>query len=106
MTTQTFRGLSATYQGIDPHYNKLKSRNRCTFPEITVKNLINFNKPSEHGHKAKPINSTYANIKANDLLKYLDQLYFSKPHMNLLKEHVYALREAVSKFLEYLDTTK
>ena len=37
----------------DPHYNKLKSRNRCTFPDVTVKNLMNFNKQSEHGHKAK-----------------------------------------------------
>ena len=37
----------------DPHYNKLKSRNHCTFPEVTVKNLMNFNKQSEHGHKAK-----------------------------------------------------
>ena len=37
----------------DPHYNKLKSRNRCTFPEVTVKNLMNFNKPSKHGHEAK-----------------------------------------------------
>ena len=46
-----FRNLSWY---IDPHYNKLKSRNRCTFPEVTVKNLMNFNKPSEHGHKAKP----------------------------------------------------
>ena len=37
---------------IDPHYNKLKSRNHCTIPEVTVKNLMNFNKPSEQEHKA------------------------------------------------------
>ena len=64
---------------------------------------MNFNKPSEHRHKAKPINSTNAHIKMNDLLEYLDRSYFSKPHMNLLKEHVYAVCEAVSKYLEYLD---
>ena len=97
MTTQTFRGLSAIYYGyIDPHYNKLKSRNRCTFPETTVKKITRTRtQTQEHGHKAKPIKSTYADVKANDWLKYLDRSYFSKPHMNLLKEHVYALCEAV-----------
>ena len=53
---------------IDPHYNKLKSRNRCNFPEIAVKNLY-LNKPSEHGHKAKQINSTDAHIKMNNFLE-------------------------------------
>ena len=88
---------------IDPHYNKLKSRSRCTFPEVTVKNFMNFNNPSEHRHNAKPINSSDARIKVNNLLEYLDRLYFSKPHMNLLKEHLYTVCEAVSKYLEYLD---
>ena len=88
---------------IDPHYNKLKSRIRCTFLEVTVKKLMNFKKSSEHGHKTKPITSTDAHIKVNNLLEYLDRSYFSRPHMNLLKEHVYAVSEAVSKYLEYLD---
>ena len=88
---------------IDPHHNKLKLRNRCTFPEVTVKNLMNFNKPSEQEHKAKPINSTDAHIKVNNLSQYLDRSYFSKPHLNLLKKHVYTVCEAVSKYLEYLD---
>ena len=87
---------------IDPHYNKLKSIGGCTFPEVIVINLMNFNKPSEHGHKAKPFNSSDACIKVNNLLEYLDWSYFSKPHMNLLKEHVYAICEAVSKYLECL----
>ena len=64
---------------------------------------MNFNKPSEHGHEAQPINSTDTHIKVNNLLEYLDRSYFSKPHMNLLKEHVYALYEASSKYFEYLD---
>ena len=64
---------------------------------------MNFTKPSEHGHKAMPINSSEAHIKVNNLSEYLDRSYFSKPHMNLLKEHVYALCEAVTKYLEYLD---
>ena len=64
---------------------------------------MNLNKPSEPGHKAKPINSLDAHIKVNNLLEYLDQSYFSKQHMNLLKEHVHAVCEAVSKYLDYLD---
>ena len=87
---------------IDPHYNKLESIDGCTFPEVIVKNLMNFNKPSEHGHKAKPFNSSDACIKVNNLLEYLDWSYFSKPHVNLLKEHVYGICEAVSKYLECL----
>ena len=67
------------------------------FPVVTVKNLINFNKSSEHGHKAKPINSTHIHIKVNNLLEYLDQSYFPKPHMNLFKEHLYAVSKAISK---------
>ena len=82
---------------IDLHHNKLKSRGGCTFPEVIVKNLINFNKPSAHGHNAKPVNSSDTRIKVNNLLEYLDRSYFSKPHMNLLKEHVYA------DSLEHLD---
>ena len=39
----------------------------------------------------------------NNLLEYLDRSYFLKPHMGLLKEHKYAVCEAVSKHLEYLD---
>ena len=39
----------------------------------------------------------------NNLLEYLDRSYFSKQHMNLLKEHVYKVCEAASKYLEYLD---
>ena len=77
-------------------YNKLKSRGGCTFPEVIVKILMNFNKPSEHGHKAKTINSSDARIKVNNLLEYFDRSYSSKPHMNQLKEHVYAVCEAVS----------
>ena len=88
---------------IDPHYNNLKSRSYCTFPEITLKNLMNFNKPSEYEHKAKPINFSEAHTKVNNPFEYLDQSYFSKPHMNLLKEHIYTAYEAVSKYLEYLD---
>ena len=42
---------------IDPHYNKIKSRSCSIFPEVTGKYLINFNKPNEHTHKAKTINS-------------------------------------------------
>ena len=57
---------------IDSHHNKLKSVGGCTFPEVIVKNLMNFNKPSEHGYKAKPINSSDAHIKVNNLLEYLD----------------------------------
>ena len=64
---------------------------------------MNFNKPSEHGHKVKPINSLDAHIKVNNLFEYLDRSYFSKSHMNLLKEHVYAVCEAVSKYLECLE---
>ena len=88
---------------IDPHYNKLKSRNRCTFPEVTVKNLMNFNKPSEHGHKAKPINSTDTHMKVDSLLEYLDRSYFLKQHKNLRTEHLYPVSAAVSKYLEYSD---
>ena len=88
---------------VNPHYNNLKSRNCCTFREVTIKNLMNFNKPSEHRHKVKPINSTDAYIKVNNSLEHLDQSYFSKPHMSLLKEHAYTVCEAVSKHLEYLD---
>ena len=64
---------------------------------------MSFNKPDEHGHKAKPINSTYAHIKVNNLFEYLDRSYFSKLNINLLKEHVYAVCDAVSKYLEHLD---
>ena len=64
---------------------------------------MNFNKPSEHGHKATPINSWEAHVKVNNLFEYLDRSYFSKPHMNLLKEHVYTVCEAVSKYLQHLD---
>ena len=64
---------------------------------------MNFNKPSEHRNKAKPINSSDADIKVNNLFEYLDRSYFSKPHMNLLKEHVHTLCEAISKYLEYLE---
>ena len=64
---------------------------------------MNFNKPSKHGHKASSINPSDAHIKLNNLLEYIDRSYFSKPQMNLLKEHVYAVCEAVSKYLEYLD---
>ena len=42
---------------VDLHYNNLKLRNHCTFPEVSINNLMNFNKPNAHGHKAKPINS-------------------------------------------------
>ena len=63
---------------------------------------MNFNKPNEYRHKAKPINSADAHVKVNNLFEYLDW-YFSKPHMNLLNEHVYAVCESVSKYLEYLD---
>ena len=55
----------------DPHYNNIKLRSHCTFPKVTVKNLTNFNKPSEYGHKAKPINSSDAHIKLNNLIEYL-----------------------------------
>ena len=64
---------------------------------------MNFNKASEHGRKAKPINCTDAHIKVDNLLEYLDRSYFSKQHMNLLKEHVYTVSAAVSKYLECLD---
>ena len=64
---------------------------------------MNFNKPSEHRNKAKPINSSDADIKVNNLFEYLDRSYFSKPHMNLLKEHVHTLCEAISKYLECLE---
>ena len=43
-----------------------------------------------------------AHIKVDNLLEYLDRSYFSKQHMNLLKEHVYAVSKAVSEYLEYL----
>ena len=39
---------------------------------------MNFNKASEHGRKAKPINCTDAHIKVDNLLEYLDRSYFSK----------------------------
>ena len=53
--------------------------------------------------RPKPIHSTDAHIKVNDLLEHLDRSYFSKQHMNLLKEHVCALCKVVSMYLEYLD---
>ena len=43
-----------------------------------------------------------AHIKVDNLLEYLDWSYFSKQHMNLLKEHVYAVSEAFSEYLKYL----
>ena len=64
---------------------------------------MNSNKPSEHGHNGELINSTDAHIKVNNLLEYLHQSYLSKSHMNILKEHVYAVWKAVSNYLEYLD---
>ena len=36
-------------------------------------------------------------------LEHLGQLYFSKPHMHLFKEHASAVCKIVSKYLEYLD---
>ena len=63
---------------------------------------MDFNKPSEHGHKAKPINSSDAHVKVNNFLKYLDRSYFLKPHMNLPKEHINTVCKAVSKYLEYI----
>ena len=51
----------------------------------------------------RPNQSTLLTLKVNNLLQYLDRSYFLKPHMNLLKEHVYALCEASSKYFEYLD---
>ena len=53
--------------------------------------------------RPKPIHSTDAHIKVNDLLEHLDRSYFSKPHMNLLKEHVCTLCKVVSMYLEHLD---
>ena len=44
-----------------------------------------------------------AYVKVDNLLEYLDRSHFSKQHMNLLTEHVYAVSEAVSKYFEYLD---
>ena len=64
---------------------------------------MNFNNPNEHGHKGQTNNSTGAHIRVNNLLEYLDRSYFSKPHINLLKEHVYRVCEAASKYLKYLD---
>ena len=57
---------------INSGYNRLKSVDGCTFPEVIVKNLMSFNKPSEHGYKAKPINSSDVRIKVNNLLEHLD----------------------------------
>ena len=64
---------------------------------------MNFNKASEHGRKAKPVNCIDAHIKVDNLLEYFDPSHFSKQHMNLLKEHVSAVSAAVSKYLECLD---
>ena len=43
-------------RGSEPLYNKLKSRS-FKFPENLKTNLMNFNKPNEHGHKTKPMDS-------------------------------------------------
>lgn len=90
----------------DPHYNKLKLWGSCTFSEVIVKRLINFNKPSEPGHKAKPIKSSDASVKVNNLIEYLDLSYFSKLQVNLYKLsyiHGMEIRFWKKKYLKYLD---
>ena len=87
---------------IDPHYNELKSRNCCALHEVTLKNVMNFNKPSKHRHKAKTINSTDAHIKVNNLLEYLDQSYFFKTTYESTQRT--CIRSMWScKYLEYLN---
>ena len=51
------------------------------------------------------LSPTYYDVHINvdNLLEYLDQSYFSKQLVNLLKEHVYAVSEAALKYLEYSD---
>ena len=86
---------------IDPHYNKLKWIRGCTFCKVILKKLINLNKPSERERKTKTVNCSDARIKVNNLFEYLDRSYFSKPHVDLLKERLYAVCEAFSKYLGY-----
>ena len=94
--------LSSVLWEIDPHYHKLQARGK-NFPNIVVKRLLNFNKPSQHGHKVKPLSSGMLKIAVDILSVYVDRKYMEHSHMTRLKEIITQVCDSIDGYIKILD---